>query len=83
MDVLKKRLRMDATHDKHIEKTYQRYTSKYFDRVPYVSTPGVKTLLEFLENDNPKAKGADPSTFVDARIVRTLDQSGFFKKLYE
>ncbi|MGZ8500372.1 MAG: ABC transporter substrate-binding protein [Candidatus Binatia bacterium] len=83
VDVLKKRLRMDATHDKHIEKTYQRYTSKYFDRVPYVSTPGVKTLLEFLENDNPKAKGADPSAFIDARIVRTLDQSGFFNKLYE
>ena len=63
VDVLKKRLRMDATHDKHIEKTYQRYTSKYFDRVPYVSTLGVKTLLEFLENDNPKARGADPASF--------------------
>jgi len=83
VNVLKKRLRMDATHDKHIEKTYQRYTSKYFDSVPYVSIQGVKTLLEFLENDNPKARGADPASFIDARIVRTLDQSGFFKKLYE
>ena len=40
VNVLKKRLRMDATHDKHIEKTYQRYPSKYFDNVPYVSIQG-------------------------------------------
>ncbi len=83
VDVLKKRLRMESIHDKHIEKTYQRYTSKYFDRVPYVSTQGVKTLLEFLENDNPKAKSANPANFIEPRIVRTLDHSGFFKKLYE
>jgi hypothetical protein len=42
----------------------------------------VETVLEFLSRENPKAKGADPKSFVDDRIVREIDASGFIKSLY-
>jgi hypothetical protein len=44
--------------------------------------PGVKTLLDFVSNQNPKAKSAAPESFVEHRIVRLLN-SGFFAKLYQ
>jgi hypothetical protein len=44
---------------------------------------GVETVLDFVAKDNPKAKGADPKSFVDSSIVRQLDTSGFIKSLYE
>jgi hypothetical protein len=48
-----------------------------------VSIQGVKTLLDFVSSQNPKAKSADPESFVDSRIVRQLESSGFFAKLYQ
>ena len=43
---------------------------------------GVKTVLEFLVKDNPKAKSADPNSFVDPNFVKALDDNGFIKSLY-
>ncbi|MBI4529318.1 MAG: ABC transporter substrate-binding protein [Deltaproteobacteria bacterium] len=83
LDTLRKKLRMDPGQEKYLEKTYALYSSKYLDKVPYVSIRGVKTLLESLEGENPKAKNADPEGFVDSRIVRAIENSGFFTKLYE
>ena len=31
---------------------------------------------------NPRAKGADPTDFVDGRLLREIEASGFVKKLY-
>jgi hypothetical protein len=31
---------------------------------------------------NPRAKGADPKDFVDPRLLREIEASGFVKKLY-
>jgi len=43
----------------------------------------VKTVLEFLAKDNPKAKTADPNSFVDGSFVKTINDSGFIKALYQ
>lgn len=83
LDILRKKLRMDSGQETYLEKTHARYSSKYLDNVPYVSIQGVKTLLEYLESQSPKARGADPAAFVDDRIVGLLENSGFFTKLYE
>jgi NitT/TauT family transport system substrate-binding protein len=83
LDILRKKLRMNPSQEKYVEKTWELYSSKYLDKVPYVSIQGIKTLLEFLGSQNPKAKSADPAGFVDHSIVRRLDQSAFFTKLYE
>jgi hypothetical protein len=38
-------------------------------------------LLQDLERTVPKAKGAKPEEFIDSRLVRELDQSGFVKSV--
>jgi NitT/TauT family transport system substrate-binding protein len=83
INILQRKFRMESGQEPYLEKTYTRYSSVYLDKVPYVSIQGVRTLLEFLEGQNPKAKGANPEAFVDAGIVKELEDSGFFTKLYE
>jgi hypothetical protein len=53
------------------------------DRILYPSPTGIKTVLESLTKENAKAKGADPSPFVDASILKSLEDSGFIKGLYD
>jgi len=83
LEVLRKKLRIDPQGEKHLAKSYELLASSYYDRVPYPSMQGVETVLDFVAKDNPKAKGADPKSFVDSSIVRELDTSGFIKSLYE
>jgi hypothetical protein len=66
-----------------VEKTYALYAGKYLDQVPYVSLQGVKTLLDFIAPEVPKAKSADAESFIDARIVKQLESIGFYHKLYQ
>jgi NitT/TauT family transport system substrate-binding protein len=69
------------TDDKEIlEETYETVI-KSFSIPPYPSIQGIASLLQGLEKQNPKAKGAKPEEFSDSRLVRELDQSGFIKSL--
>jgi NitT/TauT family transport system substrate-binding protein len=52
---------------------------KYQQPVPYPTLDGVQTILNSLEN--PAAAGAPPERFVDDRIVRDLDTSGFIRSV--
>jgi len=79
---MSKKMRIERGNEGYLVRSYQLYASQYFDSGPYPSMSGVKTVLEFLVKDNPKAKGADPNTFVDPSFVKTLDDSGFIKALY-
>ena len=81
--IILKKMRMDADQAKYAERTYDQYANLYFDRIPYPSPTGIKTVLESLGKDNPKAKSADPSSFTDPSILKSLDDSGFIKTLYE
>jgi NitT/TauT family transport system substrate-binding protein len=83
IEVLRKKLRLDHSQNQYVEKTYALYAGKYLDQVPYVSLQGVRTLLDFVAPDMPKAKSADAESFIDGRIVRQLESSGFYKKLYQ
>jgi hypothetical protein len=59
------------------------YANVCLECIPYPSPTGIKTVLESLAKDNPKAKGADPNAFVDASTVKSLEDSGVIKTLYE
>ncbi len=83
IEVLKKKLRTDAKGEKYLEKSYDLLAGGYYESVPYPSMQGVETLLQFMEKENPKAKTADPKSFVDSSIVAELEASGFIKALYE
>ena len=43
----------------------------------------MKTVLGFVEKDNPNAKGADPKSFIDDTLLGEIDTSGFVKGLYQ
>lgn len=83
VQIILKKMRMNADQAKYAERTYDQYANLYFDRIPYPSPNGIKTVLESLAKENPKAKSADPSSFVDASILKSLEDSGFIKSLYE
>jgi len=83
IDVLAKKLRTAPSQTKYLERSYALYNSGYFESAPYPSLKGVSTLLDFLGRDNPRARTADPRSFVDSSLIKDLDESGFIKKLYE
>ncbi len=66
------------TNDRDLlEETYEMSIKTGFSVPPYPA--GIASLLQDLEKTQPKAKGAKPEDFTDARLVRELDQSGFIK----
>lgn len=83
VQIILKKMRMNADQAKYAERTYDQYANIYFERVPYPSVTGIKTVLESLVKENPKAKGADPSSFVDPSILKSLEDSGFIRGLYD
>ncbi len=45
----------------------------------HLDTRGIQAVLDF--STNPKAKTANPGDFMDLRVLRDVEQSGFFKSL--
>jgi len=83
LEILSKKLRISAAQERNLEKSYDLLATKYYEQMPYPSLRGVETVLGFLEKDNPKAKGADPKSFVDDSLLREIEASGFVKALYQ
>lgn len=68
------------TDDREVlEETYELSIKTGFSVPPYPA--GIASLLQELEKQFPKAKGANPEDFTDSRLVRELEQSGFIKSL--
>jgi len=83
VDIVKKKLRLGAEQERNLERSIDLLIAKYYEQIPYPSMRGVETVLGFVEKDNPKAKTADPKSFVDDSLLREIDQSGFVKALYQ
>ena len=83
IDVVKKKLRIGAEQERNLERSIDLLSAKYYEPVPYPSMRGVETVLGFVEKDNPKAKTADPKSFVDDSLLREIEASGFIKPLYQ
>lgn len=62
-----------------LDETYKTFLSAW-EKVPYVSSAGVKTLLDF--SNQSGAKSAKPEQFIDNSFLSELDKSGFIDKLY-
>lgn len=63
-----------------LDETYTTYV-KAWEQAPYVSIPGMQTVLNFAIN--PNAKTAKPEQFIDNSFVAELEKSGFIKELYK
>jgi NitT/TauT family transport system substrate-binding protein len=83
LEIVKKKLRLGVEQERNLERSLDLLIAKYYENLPYPSLRGVETVLGFIEKDNPKAKTADPKSFVDDSLLREIEQSGFVKKLYD
>lgn len=82
IEIVKKKLRIGPEQQRNLERSIDLIGTKYYEQVPYPSLRGVETVLGYIEKDNPKAKTADPKSFVDDSLLREIEQSGFVKTLY-
>jgi ABC-type nitrate/sulfonate/bicarbonate transport system substrate-binding protein len=82
LEIVRKKLRINADQERNLERSYDLLAAKYYESMPYPSLRGVETVLGLVEKDNPKAKEADPKSFVDDSLLREIDASGFVKTLY-
>jgi NitT/TauT family transport system substrate-binding protein len=70
------------TTDRTILEETQKVYASAFERVPYPDTEDLKLGLTQVSETNPRARGADLRDFVDPRLIREIEASGFVKKLY-
>ena len=66
-----------------IEKIYQVYATKHFNRVPEATLAGIQTILDELSGTRPIPPGIGPERFVESRFVGELVSSGFVDDLYK
>jgi ABC-type nitrate/sulfonate/bicarbonate transport system substrate-binding protein len=83
LEIVKKKLRIGAEQERNLERSIDLLIAKYYEQIPYPSIRGVETVLGYIEKDNPRAKGADPKSFIDDSLLREIEASGFVKTLYQ
>ena len=76
---------MGSTVDREIlEKSRENIlTESLLPKKQLPSLEGLKTVLEDISERDPRAKAAKPEQFVDATLIRELDQSGYIDGLYK
>jgi NitT/TauT family transport system substrate-binding protein len=80
--ILMKKMRIEKGKENYLERSYNLYATQYMEAAPYPSLVGTKTVLEFMVKDFPKAKTADPNSFIDNSLIKPLEDSGFIRSLY-
>jgi ABC-type nitrate/sulfonate/bicarbonate transport system substrate-binding protein len=80
--ILMKKMRIEKGKENYLERSYNLYATQYMEAAPYPSLVGTKTVLDFMVKDFPKAKSADPNSFIDNSLIKPLEDSGFIKALY-
>jgi ABC-type nitrate/sulfonate/bicarbonate transport system substrate-binding protein len=83
MRILMKKMRIEKGKETYLERSYNLFATQYMEAAPYPSVVGTRTVLEFMAKDFPKAKTADPNSFIDNSLIKPLDDSGFIKGLYQ
>jgi ABC-type nitrate/sulfonate/bicarbonate transport system substrate-binding protein len=63
-----------------LDDTYELYIHRYIRTVPTPSPEEAKTVLAQIR-DNPKARTADPASFIRTDIMADIEQSGFIRSL--
>jgi NitT/TauT family transport system substrate-binding protein len=78
MKVIEHHLRTD---DPETLKVAYQYNVPAVPDVPYVNLKGVKFLLDYIGENNPKAKTAKPEDIADNEPLKEIAASGFLKTL--
>ncbi|HEX9452995.1 MAG TPA: ABC transporter substrate-binding protein [Candidatus Binatia bacterium] len=77
--IMKKYLKAD---DKSIEEAYTEVVLKAAPKIPYPTKAGLQTLMNFMVKTTPELAIAKPDDFIDTRIIKDLEDSGFYARLY-
>ncbi len=78
MKVIEHHLR---TNDSESLKVAYQYNVPTVPDVPYVNLKGIKFLLDYIGENNPKAKTAQPEDIADNEPLKEIAASGFLKTL--
>lgn len=70
------------TSDRAMLEETQKVYAEAFERIPYPNVEDMKLGITQVSETNPRAKGVDPKDFVDPRLLKEIEASGFVKKLY-
>jgi hypothetical protein len=67
------------------EKAYDRVVTndKIVPPKQYPTVEGIKSVLDMMAENEPRARRANPEGFVEMRFVKELDESGFVHRLYQ
>ena len=77
--IMKKYLKGD---DRSIEEAYSEVVLKAAPKIPYPTKAGLQTLLNFMAKTTPELANAKPDDFIDTRIIKELEERGFYARLY-
>ena len=70
------------TTDRSMLEETQRVYATALERVPYPDLESMKLGLTQVAETNPRVRSVDPKEFVDGRLLREIEASGFVKRLY-
>ena len=66
-----------------LDNMYDSLVRKVFRPAPYATVGGAQNILEQIALSNPKAKQARAEDFIDVRMIKEFEESGFIKGLYQ
>ncbi len=61
---------------------YDDYSQRLVPAVPYPTAQGIQTIIDHLAKTRLEAKGLKPNDFIDASILKEIEDSGFVQRLY-
>ncbi len=78
-EVIARNLRM-----RNVEDAEDYYTGalEELDRKPYPTAQGLRTVLKYVAEQNPKVASLKAEELIDSSLLRKLDDEGFFQKVY-
>lgn len=80
LNVLKKYTRLDDLS--LVQESYDEMSQRLIRKVPYPDRDGIQTIIDQLAKTRPQMKNLNPGDFIDASILKEIEDSGFVKKLY-
>jgi len=69
-------------NDKAIEEAYTEVVLKAAPKIPYPTKSGLQTLMKFMAATTPEIANTKPEDFIDTRLIKELEDSGFYARLY-
>ena len=70
-----------TTDPEILEELYRIYGVRYTgQQIPYVRSEGVEEILKGM--DSKEARQIKPADFIDNSLLKEVEQTGFFRKLY-